>query len=185
MGQEDLLARPATATAAPTLTYPTGFTGAKLTLGQVAEQNANGGPSGPSGTVDGLPYPDVLSVNMSERGYWLMNDPLPPTTNNLYRGRWVFQTFCIGCHGTGGAAITNAAKFMAPRPIDFTHVDDATSGNDTSPGIYYYRILRGWQGSAMEDFGQRLTVKDIWRVVLFLKTIPNGTLQAGHMITAE
>ena len=31
-------------------------------------------------------------------------------------------------------------------------------------------------GRAMENFGERLSVDDIWRVVLFVKTIPNGTL---------
>ena len=168
---------------APALTPPPGFTGSKLTLGQVFDQDANDGVGGPSSSFDGLPYPDVLSVNMAPRGYWLMENPMPVTTDNLYRGRWVFQTFCIGCHGQGGAADSEAAKFMAPRPIDFTHVDDATSGNDTSPGIYYYRILRGWIGSAMEPFGQRLSVDDIWKAVLFLKTIPNGTLQVNHLVT--
>jgi hypothetical protein len=29
----------------------------------------------------------------------------------------------------------------------------------------------------MENFGDRLTVADIWRVVMFVKTIPNGTLK--------
>jgi len=169
---------------APHNTFPAGFNGAKLTMAQVAEQNLDGFP-GPTSSFDGLPYPDVLSVNMAPRGYWLMNNPLPVTTSNLYRGRWVFETFCIGCHGFGGSAVSNAAKFMAPRPIDFTHIDDATSGNDTSPGIYYYRILRGWQGSAMENFGTRLTVDDIWKVVLFLKTIPNGTLKNSHPISVN
>ena len=166
---------------APAYTAPLGFNGAKLSLAQVADQDLQGGVTGPTTTFDGLPYPDVLSVNMAPRGYWIMNNPFPVTTDNLFRGRWVFQTFCIGCHGQGAGAVTEAAKFMAPRPIDFTHVDDATSGNDTSPGIYYYRILRGWVGSAMEPFGQRLSVDDIWKVVLFLKTIPNGTLQATHV----
>ena len=31
----------------------------------------------------------------------------------------------------------------------------------------------------MENFGDRLSVDDIWRVVLFMKTIPNGTLKKG------
>jgi hypothetical protein len=31
----------------------------------------------------------------------------------------------------------------------------------------------------MENFGDRLSVDDIWRVVLFVKTIPNHTLDAG------
>jgi hypothetical protein len=37
-------------------------------------------------------------------------------------------------------------------------------------------VLRGCPGTAMENFGDRLSVDDIWRVVLFLKTIPNKTL---------
>jgi hypothetical protein len=31
----------------------------------------------------------------------------------------------------------------------------------------------------MENFGDRLSVDDIWRVVMFVKTIPNGTLKDG------
>ena len=66
---------------------------------------------------------------------------------------------------------------MSPTAADFTDKDDACCGGDTGPGDFYYRILRGWPGTAMENFGDRLSVDDIWRVVLFLKTIPNHTLK--------
>jgi hypothetical protein len=33
----------------------------------------------------------------------------------------------------------------------------------------------------MENFGERLSVDDIWRVVLFVKTIPNGTLAPNRV----
>jgi hypothetical protein len=33
----------------------------------------------------------------------------------------------------------------------------------------------------MENFGDRLSVNDIWRVVLFVKTIPNGTLKPNRV----
>ena len=65
---------------------------------------------------------------------------------------------------------------MSPPPADFTDKDDACCGGDTGPGDFYYRILRGWPGTGMENFGDRLSVDDIWRVVLFIKTIPNHTL---------
>src|SRR5437763_1374695 len=70
-----------------------------------------------------------------------------------------------------------AATFMSPPPADFTSADDACCGGDTGPGDFYYRILHGWPGTAMENFGERLSVDDIWRVVLFVKTIPNHTLR--------
>jgi hypothetical protein len=39
------------------------------------------------------------------------------------------------------------------------------------PGDFYYRILRGWARNGDGNFGDRLSVNDIWRVVLFVKTI--------------
>ncbi|MEA2396682.1 MAG: cytochrome c oxidase cbb3-type subunit, partial [Thermoleophilaceae bacterium] len=96
---------------------------------------------------------------------------------NLLRGKEVFLQRCVGCHGEKGDGKGPAAKFLSPPPADFTSKDDACCGGDTGPGDFYYRILRGWTGTAMENFGERLSVDDIWRVVLFVKTIPNGTLR--------
>ena len=76
------------------------------------------------------------------------------------------------------------AKFLSPAPADFTDKDDACCGGDTGPGDFYYRILRGWPGTAMENFGDRLSVNDIWRVVLFVKTIPNDTLRKNYVPAA-
>ena len=116
-----------------------------------------------------------------DRSYWLSGDPLPVTEANLLRGKEVFLERCVACHGLKGDGKGPGARFMSPPPADFTDKDDACCGGDTGPGDFYYRILRGWPGTAMENFGDRLSVDDIWRVVLFLKTIPNGTLKK-HVI---
>jgi cytochrome c oxidase cbb3-type subunit II len=112
-----------------------------------------------------------------DRSYWLAGDPLPVTEGNLLRGKEVFLDRCVGCHGLKGDGSGPGAPFLSPTPADFTDKDDACCGGDTGPGDFYYRILRGWPGTAMENFGDRLSVNDIWRVVLFIKTIPNGTLK--------
>ena len=112
-----------------------------------------------------------------DRSYWLSGDPLPVTEGNLLRGKEVFLQRCVGCHGIKGDGKGPGAPFMSPPPADFTDKDDACCGGDTGPGDFYYRILRGWPGTAMENFGDRLCVDDIWRVVLFVKTIPNHTLR--------
>jgi mono/diheme cytochrome c family protein len=116
-----------------------------------------------------------------DRGYWLSGDPLPVTEQNLLRGKEVFEERCVGCHGTKGDGKGPGARFMSPPPADFTDKDDACCGGDTGPGDFYYRILRGWPGTGMENFGERLSVDDIWRVVLFVKTIPNGTLAKNRV----
>jgi mono/diheme cytochrome c family protein len=111
-----------------------------------------------------------------DRSYWLSGDPLPVTEGNLLRGKRIFLQRCVGCHGIAGDGKGPGAKFMSPSPADFTDKDDACCGGDTGPGDFYYRILRGWPGTGMENFGERMSVDDIWRVVLFVKTIPNHTL---------
>jgi cytochrome c oxidase cbb3-type subunit 2 len=146
---------------------------------------ASNAPNPPNGGYDGLDFPDPINLNHVDRGYWLMSNPLPVTTDNLIRGRMIFQERCIGCHDRGGGAVGEATKFMEPQPIHFTGSDDAVGGNDTSPGDYYYRILRGINGTAMENFGTRLRVEDIWRVVMFLKTIPNGGLDPLKVPTPD
>src|SRR3954454_5221729 len=111
-----------------------------------------------------------------DRSYWMSGDPLPVTEQNLVRGKEVFLQRCVGSHGLKGDGKGRAASFMSPPPADFTDKDDACCGGDTGPGGFYYRVLRGWPGTAMENFGDRLSVDDIWRVIMFVKTIPNHTL---------
>jgi cbb3-type cytochrome oxidase cytochrome c subunit len=122
---------------------------------------------------------EAPNLSQIDRSYWLSGDPLPVTEDNLLRGKEVFLSRCVGCHGPKGDGKGPAATFMSPPPADFTDKDDACCGGDTGPGDFYYRILRGWTGTGMENFGDRLSVNDIWRLVLFVKTIPNKTLKDG------
>lgn len=128
---------------------------------------------------DGYPAASAIkNLMLIERGYWFADNPLPVTTENLIRGREVFQERCIGCHGSQGDGNGPAAFYLMPTPAAFNVADDQAHGSDTAPGAYYWRILRGIPGTAMENFGTRLSVDDIWKVVLFLKTIANGGLTA-------
>jgi cytochrome c oxidase cbb3-type subunit 2 len=163
---------------------PTWNQALKMTMKDVAIEASNA-PNPPDGGVDGLDWPDPINLNHVDRGYWLMSNPLPVTKENLLRGRMIFQQRCIGCHDRGGGAVSEAARFMSPMPIHFVIAADAVGGNDTSPGDYYYRVLRGVNGTAMENFGTRLRVDDIWRVVMFLKTIPNGGLDPDQVPTPD
>jgi len=132
-------------------------------------------------TPKGDQLEEAPNLSQIERGYWLSSNPLPVTEQNLMRGKEVFLDRCVGCHGLKGDGQGPGARFLSPPPADFTDADDACCGGDTGPGDFYYRILRGWPGTAMENFGDRLSVNDIWRVVLFLKTIPNGTLAPSRL----
>lgn len=148
----------------------TGFQGAHKPIVKANEK----GLKPPKGQLEEAP-----NLSQIDRGYWLSGDPLPVTEENLNRGKEVFLQRCVGCHGLAGDGKGPGARFLSPPPADFTSADDACCGGDTGPGDFYYRILRGWTGTGMENFGDRLSVNDIWRVVLFIKTIPNHTLKSN------
>ena len=150
----------------------TGFQGAHRPIMEANEK----GLHPPSTQLEEAP-----NLSQIARSYWLAGDPLPVTEGNLLRGKEVFLDRCVGCHGLTGNGKGPGASFLSPPPADFTDKDDACCGGDTGPGDFYYRILRGWPGTAMENFGDRLSVDDIWRVVLFLKTIPNKTLESNRV----
>ncbi len=125
---------------------------------------------------------EAPNLSQIDRSYWLAGNALPVTDANLLRGKEVFLERCVACHGPLGNGKGPGSTFMSPPPADFTDKDDACCGGDTGPGDFYYRVLRGWPGTAMENFGERLSVDDIWRVIMFVKTIPNGTLKEPHRL---
>jgi cytochrome c oxidase cbb3-type subunit 2 len=155
--------------------YPppyTGFEGAHKPIVKGTEPE----PEAPPGQIA-----EVGNLAQIDRGYWLSANPLPITEANLNRGKEVFLDRCVGCHGIAGDGKGPGAKFLSPPPADFTDADDACCGGDTGPGDFYYRILHGWPGTAMENFGDRLSVDDIWRLSMFIKTIPNHTLAKNRV----
>ncbi len=155
--------------------FPLPYRGFKGAHKPIVEANEKG-LKPPSSQLEEAP-----NLSQIDRSYWLSGDPLPVTQQNLMRGKEVFLERCVGCHGLAGDGKGPGANFLSPPPADFTDKDDACCGGDTGPGDFYYRILRGWSGTAMENFGDRLSVNDIWRVVLFVKTIPNGTLKPNRV----
>ncbi len=110
--------------------------------------------------------------------FWDLLDPVPADDRSLIDGKTVYVTNCIGCHGVLGNANGPADQFLNPYAYNFTNADNMAHGLSTSPGSLYEHILYGIKGTAMQPFGQDLTVQNIWDVVNFLYTIPNGGLTA-------
>lgn len=177
-GKEGLLRYAAITVGGKLMTANMGMTDPAETFPELVQElgdayRPDGQPSDES--PSGLAWMDVWQLNSFDRGYWLTDDPLPLTQQNLLRGKIIFQERCVGCHGVAGDGNGPAARFLTPPPFDFTD-RQKMMGAGASPGQLYHRILTAGPGTAMENFGTRLSVEDIWRLVLFLRTIPGGSL---------
>ncbi len=124
----------------------------------------------------GLKWMAVWHMNSFSRSYWLTDNPLEVNDENLMRGKSTYIQRCAGCHGAKGDGKGPGADRLDVKPFDFTK-PDLPYDSGTSSGMMYHRILTAGPGTAMENFGTRLSVADIWRVVMFLRTIPNGGLE--------
>jgi cbb3-type cytochrome c oxidase subunit II len=156
--------------------FPSPYTGYQGAHKPIVPEDEHHDLKVPKGQIE-----EVANLAAIDRSYWLSANPLPITEANLNRGKAVFLDRCVGCHGIAGDGKGPGATFLSPPPADFTSADDACCGGDTGPGDFYYRILHGWPGTAMENFGDRLTVDDIWRLAMFIKTIPNHTLAKNRV----
>ncbi len=148
------------------------------------------GGQGTQGVAQDVPYTkdhlDYLRTLVPET--WKnTRSAMTPSNRSLEHGRQVYVVNCVGCHGVEGDGNGPAAQFMNPRPFNFK---DANAQRAHSEGQLYHFLLFGLPGSAMPAWGDYLTVNDIWDVINFVRTIPNGGLQtpagglnANQMVT--
>ena len=137
------------------------------------------GQGGSQGAATDAPYSqahlDYLKTLVPQT--WVnTHSAVPATQRSLLHGRQIYLTNCIGCHGTQGDGAGPAAAFLEPKPFNFAN---AEVQKQHSEGQYYHFLLFGLPGSAMPAWGDYLTVQDIWDVINFLRTIPNGGLKVS------
>ncbi|TAN21653.1 MAG: c-type cytochrome [Acidobacteria bacterium] len=89
-----------------------------------------------------------------------MPNPYPPTPEELARGEFVYQQECIYCHGEVGDGNGPAARYLHPKPFNFTLL----KRQPWSGGLLYYQIMNGITGSAMPFFKDDLESAKIWAV---------------------
>jgi len=87
-------------------------------------------------------------------------NPYPTTPASIERGKRLFQSYCIGCHGPVGDGMGLAQPHIYPPPLNFTLLRD----RGISGGILYYQIMNGITGTAMPYFKRELESEKIWDV---------------------
>jgi mono/diheme cytochrome c family protein len=103
-------------------------------------------------------------------------NPYPTTQAGLERGRKIYQSFCIGCHGLIGDGMGPAQPFLNPPPLNFTLLKN----RGVSGGILYYQIMNGITGTAMPYFKRELESEKIWDVGNYVAVYFIGQSDAGQ-----
>jgi mono/diheme cytochrome c family protein len=93
----------------------------------------------------------------------------PVTEASVARGRKIYQDYCVGCHGVAGDGNGPAARYLIPRPVNFTLLRRHLIDGKYIGGLLYYQIMNGVTGSAMPYFKKDLESAKIWDVGNYLE----------------
>jgi mono/diheme cytochrome c family protein len=95
-------------------------------------------------------------------------NPIPPTSGSVARGAELYQIQCAACHGASGRGDGPVGLTLRPPPADLSQ--HAVPGVH-SDGQLFEWISRGYPGSVMPAFEDRLSDEDRWHLVNFIRTL--------------
>ena len=103
--------------------------------------------------------------------YRQLRNPITPSTENIRAGMEHFSDHCATCHSNDGGGQTLFGKGLYPKPPDLR----AAGTQNKSDGELYYTIENGVRLSGMPAFHGTHTVPQTWRLVLFIRHLPQIT----------
>ena len=103
--------------------------------------------------------------------YRQLRNPIMPSTENIRGGMEHFSYHCSPCHSNEGGGQTVFGKGLYPKPPDLR----AAGTQNKSDGELYYTIDNGVRLSGMPAFSGTHTAAQTWRLVLFIRHLPQIT----------
>jgi mono/diheme cytochrome c family protein len=103
--------------------------------------------------------------------YRQLRNPIMPSTENIRAGMDHFSDHCATCHSNDGGGQTLFGKGLYPKPPDLR----AAGTQNKSDGELYYTIDNGVRLSGMPAFSEAHTAEKTWRLVLFIRHLPQIT----------
>ena len=111
------------------------------------------------------PYP--YAQNEADRAGAELVNPLEPTPAVLARGKFVYESFCIACHGPKGAGDGKVTALFPKPPSLMTQ-----KVRDWPDGQLVHRPMRGQ--NSMPSYARQIDPNEAWAVVLWIREMQKG-----------
>lgn len=99
-----------------------------------------------------------------------LKNPIPADVTSIEEGRKLYQRHCASCHGPTGKGDGSMA-LAGGTPANLT---DETWDHGSSDGEVFV-VIREGTSSDMEPYKDRLTDKQIWQVVNYIRSLAATT----------
>ena len=110
--------------------------------------------------VGDVPYP--YAQNEADKAGAGLRNPLPATPDVLAHGQFVWENFCITCHGPKAAGDGHLTALFPKPPSLMTQ-----KVRDWPDGQIFHRPMRGQ--NSMPSHARQVDANDIWSVVRYIR----------------
>jgi len=97
-----------------------------------------------------------------------LTNPVPVNATTLAEGKQLFTKNCLSCHGALGKGDGKAGAILKVPPADLT--DETWVHGSTDPEIFTV-IRDGAKGTPMRGFAGRMTMKELWTVLNYVRSL--------------
>ncbi len=94
-----------------------------------------------------------------------LHNPFPINADSLERGRWVYNNFCVQCHGPRQDGNGTVGQSFAPLPADW-HSNRVQGQSD---GQLFIKVSLGYL--RMPPLYSTVSVDDRWYVIDFMRSL--------------
>ena len=105
-----------------------------------------------------------------------LNNPIPSDAASIEEGRKIYLRNCASCHGPSGKGDGSMA-LGGSTPADLT--DDKWDHGSTDGEIFV--VIRDGVSSDMEGYKDKLSEKQIWQVINYIRSIGPKDSQKDHL----
>lgn len=146
-----------------------------LVCGQAQEHDQHKPGVKPSPSAQPSPHKEITHTHATAAK---IPNPVKPDEVSVAAGEKLYATHCAACHGSRGAGDgVQAAKFT-PRPSNLT---DAEWKHGPSDGEMFTVIRSGVPESAMGAFSKKITERQTWDVVNYVRSLgPKAASAHAH-----
>ena len=97
-----------------------------------------------------------------------LKNPVAADAASIAAGKQVYDKNCASCHGPTGLGDGKMGEQLNPKPSNLT---DAEWKHGPSDGEIFTVIKDGIKGSPMKSFNSKMTTKQIWDVVNYVRSL--------------